>query len=103
MSTNSTNGQQAGTSGKKHTAGAYDVRFVIGGLLGLFGIVLVIMGLVNNSEADLAKAGGENANLWTGIAMVVVAVAFGLWTWLRPIVVDPATIDDADELGKVNH
>ena len=103
MSTNSTNGQQAGTSGKKQTAGAYDVRVVIGGLLGLFGIVLVIMGLVNNSASDLAKAGGENANLWTGIAMVVVAVAFGLWTWLRPIVVDPAATDDADELGAVNH
>ena len=104
MSTSSTPGapQQSGT-GKKHTAGAYDVRTVIGALIGFFGIVLVIMGAVNNSGAEIEKAGGVNANLWTGIAMVAFAIVIGLWTWLRPVVVDPSTIDDADDLSKVNH
>jgi uncharacterized membrane protein len=103
MSTSSTSSTPQSGSGKKHTAGAYDVRFVIGALIGFFGIVLVVMGLVNNSGADLAKAGGVNANLWTGIAMVVVAVVFAVWTWLRPVVVDPSTIDDADDLSRANH
>ena len=31
--------------GRKHTAGAYDVRIFIAGLIGFYGIVLVLMGL----------------------------------------------------------
>ena len=104
MSTSSSDSTgQRDRGGRRHTAGAYDVRVVIGGLLGVFGVVLVVMGLVHDTAAELEKAGGINANLWTGLAMVVVAVVFGLWTWLRPVVVDPATIDDADEVSRANH
>jgi hypothetical protein len=101
MSNNSTTTGRG--SGGRHTAGAYDVRTVIGALIGFFGLVLIVMGLVNNSGADLQKAGGVNANLWTGIAMVVVAVLFGLWTWLRPVVVDEGpSVDDAEDLNRAN-
>ncbi len=72
----------------KHTAGAFDVRSVIAGLLGLFGVVLVVVGLVDSSAADLEKTGGVNANLWTGIAMIAVALCFALWSRVRPIVVE---------------
>lgn len=78
--------EQQGTEKKK--AGAFDVRNVIAGLIGFYGVVLVVVGLVDRSEEALAKAGGVNANLWTGLAMVVVAAAFAVWTWLRPIVVE---------------
>lgn len=78
------------TSGRaKRTAGAFDIRNIIGGLVGIYGIVLVITGIVSRSEADLAKADGFNINLWAGIAMVVVAVAFISWSVLRPVVVPP--------------
>jgi hypothetical protein len=74
-------------SGEKHAAGAFDVRNVIAALIGFYGVVLVVMGLVDNGAAALKKAGGLNANLWVGLAMIVFAVVVALWSRLRPIVV----------------
>ncbi|GAB3361533.1 hypothetical protein [Modestobacter lapidis] len=87
-------------SGDRHTAGAYDVRNVIAGLIGLYGVVLVVMGLAGSSEQDMVKTGGVNANLWSGIVMVVVALAFVLWTRLRPVVVDPGAAVDGSEAAE---
>jgi hypothetical protein len=72
----------------KEIAGAFDVRNVIAALIGFYGIVLVIVGIVDRSEEALEKAGGVNANLWAGIVMIVVAAGFALWSRLRPVVVD---------------
>ena len=83
----------------RHTAGAYDVRTVIAGLIGLYGIVLTILGLVDYSEADRAKTGDVNANLWAGIVMIVVALGFAAWLWLRPIVVDPVALEKEKDEG----
>ena len=77
----------------RHTAGAYDVRTVIAGLIGLYGIVLTVLGIVDYSEADRAKTGDVNANLYAGIAMMVVALGFAVWLWLRQIVVDPVALE----------
>ena len=83
----------------RHTAGAYDVRTVIAGLIGLYGIVLTVLGVVDYSEADRAKTGDVNANLWAGIVMIVVALGFALWLRLRPIVVDPAALREGQGEG----
>jgi multisubunit Na+/H+ antiporter MnhB subunit len=74
----------------KHKAGAFDVRVVIAGLIGFYGVVLVLMGLF--ADPELEKTGGVNANLWTGIGLVVVALAFAAWARLRPVVVDEAEL-----------
>jgi hypothetical protein len=79
---------RANGSEKRHAAGAFDVRNVIAALIGFYGVVLVVMGLVDDSDEALEKAGGVNANLWVGIAMIVFALAFALWSRLRPIVVE---------------
>ncbi len=71
---------------KSHRAGVFDIRFVIAALIGVYGVILVVMGLFT-SEADLAKADGLNINILAGIGMVVVAAAFAVWAKLRPIVV----------------
>jgi hypothetical protein len=76
-----TDGQSA------HRAGAFDIRSFIAALIGLYGIVLVLVGLFGTSDADLQKADGSNVNLWAGIGMVVVAVVFQVWAKLRPVVV----------------
>ena len=34
---------------------------------------------------DIAKAGGININLWSGIVMIVVAAGFFTWARLRPL------------------
>jgi hypothetical protein len=87
-------------SNSQHSAGAFDVRNVIAGLIGFYGVVLVIVGLVDRSEETLAKAGGVNANLWAGLAMVVVAAGFALWSRLRPIVVEAPNETGEDQLGR---
>ena len=95
----STAGSSAGSdpgtgSGEKHAAGAFDVRNVIAALIGFYGVVLVVVGLVDNDEDALQKTDGFNANLWVGLAMIVFALAFALWSRLRPIVVAPAKARD---------
>ena len=83
-------------TGEKHAAGAFDVRNVIAALIGFYGVVLVVVGLVDGEEA-LEKTDGFDANLWVGLGMLVFALAFALWSRLRPIVVaSPETGDGAD-------
>ena len=82
----------------KKAAGAFDVRNVIGALIGLYGVVLVVMGLIGPSEDDLAKTGGFNANLWVGLGMLVAGLGFIVWSRVRPIVVEThPTQDEAPE------
>ena len=75
-------------SGKRQAAGAFDVRNVIAGLIGFYGVVLVVLGLVDNGGDALKKTEGFNANLWVGISMIVFAALVALWTRVRPIVVE---------------
>ncbi|WP_116453098.1 hypothetical protein [Blastococcus litoris] len=83
-------------SGEKHAAGAFDVRNVIAALIGFYGVVLLVVGLVDGDEA-LEKTDGFDANLWVGLGMIVFALAFALWSRLRPIVVaSPETRDDEE-------
>ena len=42
-------------SGEKKAAGAFDVRNVIAALIGFYGLVLVVVGLVDNDEDALQK------------------------------------------------
>jgi hypothetical protein len=81
---------------KKQVAGAFDVRNVIAALIGFYGVVLVVLGVVDNGEDALKKTDGFNANLWVGLAMVVFALAFALWSRLRPIVVEVPEEESAD-------
>jgi drug/metabolite transporter (DMT)-like permease len=76
------------TSTGKKTAGAFDIRIIIAMLIGLYGVVLVVTGLVATSDADLDKADGVNINLWAGLGMAAVAAVFFVWARLRPIVVE---------------
>ena len=78
-------------------AGLFDIRVIIGALIGTYGIILVIAGFFT-SDAQQAKADGLNVNLYAGIGMLVVSAGFILWTWLRPIVVpaDPTQPNEGE-------
>jgi drug/metabolite transporter (DMT)-like permease len=67
----------------------FDLRYVIGALLGLYGVVLVIRGLLDGPE-QLARAAGISINLWTGIGLLVVAVVFLVWARVRPLGIEAA-------------
>jgi hypothetical protein len=75
---------------RRHTAGALDIRNVIGSLLGIYGVVLTVLGLVSDDSGE--QTGDLGANLWAGIALLVVSGSFLLWVRLRPIVVDDAAV-----------
>lgn len=77
--------EQQAAQTTRQRAGVFDVRSIIGLLLGIYGIVLTLTGLVGTSEHDLAKAGGTNLNLWTGIALIAASAVFFAWVKLRPI------------------
>ena len=73
-----------------HKAGLFDIRTIIGLLLGIYGVILVITSFFT-SDKQLAKADGTNVNLWTGLGLVVASAVFIAWARLRPIVVTEDT------------
>ena len=77
-----------------HTAGAFDIRNIIGSLLSVYGVLLLAAGLFMDKEE--AKTGGINANLWTGLALLVAGVAFLAWARLKPIIV-PADVERVED------
>jgi hypothetical protein len=82
----------ATTSKDKHTAGAFDIRNIIGALLGIYGVILLAMGIFADPEED--KTGGVNANLWAGLALLAVGVGFVVWARVRPVVVPDEVAKD---------
>ncbi|SER49744.1 hypothetical protein SAMN05216188_1129 [Lentzea xinjiangensis] len=66
----------------------FDLRLIIAFLFGLYGVVLVVVGLGFTSDEDLRKAEGVNINLWAGVAMAALAAVFAAWAMLRPQFVD---------------
>lgn len=72
---------------ENQTAGAFDIRNIIGIVIGVFGVILVVVGLFFSPAEELAKSGGIRANLISGIVMTVFGVGFIAWSLLRPVVV----------------
>ncbi len=80
----------------QHAAGIFDIRNVIGGLLGVYGIILLLTGIWGDPALD--KTGGINANLWAGIVLIVVGAIFLLWARLNPTVV-PEEVAENHPIG----
>ena len=84
MSTNTTG---------QHTAGLLDIRNIIGALLGIYGVILFLLGVLADPQEE--KTGGVNANLWAGLALLVAGAIFMAWAKLRPVVV-PDEVEHED-------
>jgi len=61
-----------------------DIRRIIAGLLGVYGVILLVAGIVG-STADKNKAAGVNINLWAGIVLLLMATFFAVWALTRPL------------------
>ncbi|MDK8798063.1 hypothetical protein QP994_09255 [Corynebacterium sp. MSK044] len=76
----------------------FDIRNVIGALLGFYGIVLIICSFVLdpgfNVDEKIPKESSDN--LRVGIALAVTALVFFLWARLRPIAFNPDTLEAAE-------
>ena len=78
-----------------HRAGIFDIRNIIGALLAIDGLIILLVGIFGDPEDE--KTGGVNANLWAGLALLVVGAAFLAWAKLRPVVVPDDFEADDDE------
>lgn len=86
-----THGSAAGTDDAaarqhRHTAGAFDIRNVIGALLGIYGVVLLAVEIFSDDAGEATS--DLSANLWAGVALLVVGLVFLAWARLRPLVVE---------------
>jgi drug/metabolite transporter (DMT)-like permease len=72
-----------------------DIRRIIAGLLGLYGVILLVAGIVGSSESK-NKAAGVNINLWVGIALLLMATFFLVWALTRPL---SDELDEAEAEG----
>ena len=50
---------------EKKTAGLFDLRFIIGGLLTVYGLILTALGTFRATDEELARGDGFNINGWT--------------------------------------
>ncbi len=52
-------------------------------------MILTLLGIFRATDEELARGDGLNINLWAGLGMLVVGLAFGAWARWRPLVVPP--------------
>ena len=89
------------SSNRGHRAGIFDIRNIIGALLGIDGLILALAGIFGDAEED--KTGGINANLWAGLALLAAGIIFFIWAWLRPVVVPDDFEPEDDEERPAGH
>ncbi|HZC14038.1 MAG TPA: hypothetical protein VE270_08465 [Thermoleophilaceae bacterium] len=80
------NGQAAEVSAEQveRATNLLDVRKIIGGLLGVYGVILLGAGIFG-SDADKQQAAGVNINLWVGLALMLACGVFWAWALWRPL------------------
>ena len=84
---------QNDTAGSK--ASLFDIRNIIGALLGIYGVVLVIVSFAHLATPDLAKVStGSTPTCGSGSALLLFALFFMVWALLRPIVVDEEQLEE---------
>jgi xanthine/uracil/vitamin C permease (AzgA family) len=64
---------------------AFDIRLIIALLVGVYGLVLTVVGIGFTTDEEIERSAGVNINLWAGIGMLVVCLLFVAWAWLRPL------------------
>ena len=69
---------------KSASSRLFDLRWLIAALFGVYGVVLVVVGILD-SNAEVQKAAGVRINLWTGIGMLVLSAVFVVWSRWRPL------------------
>jgi hypothetical protein len=74
----------------------FDLRYLIGGLMALYGILLIVVGLFD-SQAEVDKAAGIRINLWMGLGMLALGLLFLLWARTRPLKIEGPSAQEKAE------
>ena len=86
--TRSTGASDADEIAAARAANRFDIRRLIGALFALYGIILVVLGLVGSHQVK-HKAAGIDIDLWAGIGMLIFAAFMLVWAFTRPTVPEP--------------
>jgi len=90
--------EQAGAASRAaQAANLFDLRRIIGGVFGVWGVVLVLLGVTEGDE-EIAKAADVNINLWAGLGMLALSAIFVTWAFARPLAEELAEAE-ADHTG----
>ena len=65
----------------ERAANLFDLRRIIGGLFVAWGVLLIILGLLDVGEVDNAR----NINIYSGIGMLLLGIFFLVWAFTRPL------------------
>ena len=84
------------SDGKRQISGLFDIRNIIGALLGIYGVVLLLTALLASADTTTGKDSGS-ANLWVGLVLLVVGVAFLAWARWRPVEVSTDVVEEIEE------
>jgi hypothetical protein len=87
---------------KSAAARLFDIRLLIGGLFVLYGVMLTIAGLFI-TDSQRAKADGININLFLGIGMLILGIAFLVWRALNPIKIERPEDDMTEGAPRAQH
>ena len=85
-------GDQEKSSGMSETERAdlvkstrrFDLRRILGALFVVYGVIVTIVGLVNNTS-DMRRTGGIAINIWAGLSMLVLGILFFVWDHFSPV------------------
>lgn len=84
--------QTESTTPTRRTAGAFDIRTFIAGLIGIYGVVLVLTGLFGSNETSSGESVSSGINISVGIGLLVFAALMQGWAMWRPTIVDEAQL-----------
>ena len=65
----------------ERAANLFDLRRIIGGLFVAWGVLLIVLGLLDVGDVDNAK----NINIYSGIGMLLLGLFFLVWAFTRPL------------------
>ena len=90
------------TARVERAANLFDLRRIIGGVMTVWGVLLIVLGLTDSTE-EANKAAGININLYAGIGMLIVGIVFLVWAFTRPLGTELAAAEAAEsqEPGRV--
>jgi membrane-bound ClpP family serine protease len=79
-------------SKSRRTAGAFDIRTFIAGLIGIYGVVLVLTGIFGSNQTSSGEQVSSGINISVGIGLLAFAAAMQGWAMWRPTIVDEAQL-----------
>src|SRR6201991_438744 len=90
--------QSTTTTRVERAANLFDLRRIIGGVMTVWGVLLIILGATDSTE-EANKAAGININLYAGIGMLIVGIVFLVWAFTRPLGAQLRGPDEGDPSG----